>query len=148
MSTIVKDVYNALKTQVSTTLGVDWTELRYLLDVGQNTERDIQKGFGIVPGSASAASSIIKAYTADHIFEIILTQTNIREQDDVQTITALLDDLYNKCDDVLYSVLNQQLGIPDKIMTITFNGINDPEILESYIVLRFQVLVKYRRLIP
>lgn len=148
MSNIVRSVYDALKTQVAATLGSGWDELRYVFDVQQNSDRDIAQGFGILPKSASFASGVVRAYTADHTFEIVLTQTNVREQDDAQAITALLDLLYNKADDILHDVLNQQLGIPTIIMTVNFGGIDEVEILESYIVLRFQVIVKYRRNIP
>ena len=148
MSTIARSVYDAIKSKVETTLGAEWSELRYVFDIVQNDGRGIVKGFGVVPEDAPPANSIIKAMTFDHTFQIVLTQTNVREQDDADAIAAVLDELYNKADDVLHDVLNQQLGIPHIIMTVTNGGISAPEILESYIVLRFRVIVRYRRTIP
>jgi hypothetical protein len=148
MSLIARNVYDAIKTQVAATLGVDWRELRYVFDIPQNDGRGIVKGFGIAPEDAPPANTIIRAMTFAHVFQIVLTQTNVREQDDTDAIAATLDELYNKADDILHDVLNQQLGIPDKIMTVTNGGISAPEFLESYIVLRFRVIVLYRRAIP
>lgn len=150
MSTITKSVYDAVKSSVAAILGSEWTELRYVFDVAQNTERDIAKGFGIVPLSAPPANSIVRAMTFDHTFQIVLTQTNVREQDDAQVFDALLNagGLYDKADDILHGVLNQQLGIPHIIMTVVNGGIEAAEILESYIVLRLQIIVRYRRNIP
>lgn len=79
MSTIVKSVYDAIKTEVSTTLGVAWKELRFLFEVERNDKRVLERGFGVVPQAAVDSPSVLKTYTLDQDFEIILTRSNARE---------------------------------------------------------------------
>ena len=144
MSTIVKSVYDALKSQVSTTLGATWSELSYLFNVEQNDRKEARKGFGVIPGAAVNNPSILKTYTLDQTFEIILTQTNTNELKDDDKINALLDDLYNQASEIFKDTLNTQLGIPTIVFTVSDPNMNEPEFTENYIVLRIQVTVKWR----
>ena len=147
MSTIVRDVYDALNTQVSTTLGASWTELRFVFDVEQNDRNVAQKGYGIRPLDAISNPSVLKTYTLDQGFEIILTRTNAVEINDSDRIDAILDDLYFNASEIFKATLNTQLGIPTKVFTVFEPSMAEPEILENYIVLRLGLVVKWRELI-
>jgi hypothetical protein len=144
LSTIVKTIYNTLKTNVSTVLGSDWTELRYLFNIEANDRTTAKKGFGVIPLEAFNDPSVTKAYTLSQTYEIILTRTNVREIDDTDKIDALLDDLYNEASEIFKTVLETNIGLPANVLRVSTPSISAPEFLENYIVLRLQVNVRWR----
>ena len=146
MSTVVKSVYDALKSNVTTTLGADWTELRFLFDVEQNDQRTLEQGFGVTPLAAVDNPSILKTYTLDQDFQIILTRTQGREIDDTDKINALLDAgfLYDQASEIFKSVLNTQLGIPAIVMSVSNPNMDAPLFLANAVVLNITVTVKWR----
>lgn len=148
MGTIVKSVYDALVSEVSTELGSEWQQLHYFLDdIEQNNSRNIVKGFGVIPGQALTTAGIVKAKTFDQNFTIVLTEKNTRENSDDARVQALLTILYDKADDIHDRILHKQLGIPSIIINVFQPSMNDPEYLDSFIVLRLGVVVKYRKLL-
>ena len=148
MSTIVRSVYDALKSQVSTTLGSEWTELKFIFDIEKNDQRDLAKGYAIEPLSAINNPSILKTYTLDQGFQITLTRSNAREINDTDLIEGILDDLYDEASEIFKAVLNTQLGIPTIVMSVSNPNMDAPEFLASAAVLRIQVDVKWREQLP
>lgn len=146
MSTVVKSVYDAIKTEVSSTLGATWLELRYLFDVEKNDKRTLARGFGVVPLEAINNPSVLKTYTLDQGYEIILTRGDAREIDDSDKIDALLESggLYDEASEIKKALINKQLGIPEIILNIANPNINAPEFTPSAVVLRFQLTVRWR----
>ena len=144
MSTIVRSVYDALKSQVSTTLGSEWTELKYIFDIEKNDQRDLLKGYAIEPLAASNNPSVLKTYTLDQGFQITLTRTNAREINDNDLIEGILDDLYDEASEIFKAVLDKQLGIPNIVMSVSSPNMDQPEFLAAAAVLRIQVVVKWR----
>lgn len=149
MSTIVKSVYDALKSAVSTELGSSWTELRFLFDVEGNDRRTAERGFGVIPLEAVSNPTILQAYTFDQTFEVILTRTNPREIDDTDKINALLNtgELYDEASNIHKAILRTQIGIPAVINLVQEVGMNAPEFTENFIVLRFQFNIRWREII-
>ena len=146
MSTIVKSVYDAIKTEVSTTLGSTWLELKHLFEVENNDKRVLNRGYGVVPGEAVNNPSVLKVYTLDQTFEIILTRGMGREIDDSDKINALLDsgELYDEASELAKALLNKTLGASTVIYNIFDFNMSAPEFTASAVVLRIQVTVKWR----
>lgn len=144
MSTIVRTIYDAMRTEIVSTLGSTWTELRFLFDVEQNDRNTANQGFGLIPGAASNSPTVIKTYTLDQEFEVILTRTNVREIDDADKVNALLDDLYNQTSELAKALLDTNIGLPGIVFMVNNHNISAPEFTANYVILRSQYTVKWR----
>lgn len=145
----VRTIYDAMVSEIADELGSEWQQLqRWLTAVEQNTSRNILKGYGVIPGSVNRAPGVTRAITLDQNFQVVLTDQNSREITDEKRVTQLLDVLYDAADSIHDRLMNKQLGIPGVVTTVRFPSINDPEYLDSFIVLRMGVVVNYRRQLP
>ena len=149
MSNIVEQINDAVKTQVSTTLGGTFSELPYTFDVSKNNIRDFVKGFGVRPVNAIRASTVTKVYTADQEFEIILTDKFANRSNDANQ-KAVVFDLFDKMDDILVQLFLSKGGLAAIIYNIDPFTIDEPEFLDeqnSIVVQRMRITVKYRNAI-
>ena len=142
---VVKNIIDNSKTQAIAVLPSTYKELRYIHSVENNDIRNATNGFAVRPLGASTAESVLKTYTLDHEFELILTNTDPRRLNDSQ-IEDALDDMYDQADDVFVKFVNSNLALPGIVLRVSDPTISEPELLneEKLIVLRMQYTVKYR----
>ena len=146
MANVVSQIRSAIETQVKSVGSLtDADKLRYVFDIEANDKRVLENGWHVLPLDAVNAAGVNKFYTLDQSFEIILTKTAPRQQDDDQALTAI-DDLYSLADDLFKDMLDTQLGL-SFVLVVFDPSISAPElVLEgSAVALRIQLTVKYRQ---
>lgn len=145
MATIVQDIIAQSKVVY---LGAfpGAQELPYIFDVEKNDLRRSEDSFGIRPLSASNAETITRNYTLDHGFELILTRSVPRgNQDDSQKIAAL-EVLYDRGDEFFKALVNTKINLPSVVLNVFDPEFSEPEFDEGgkIAILRMQYVVKYR----
>lgn len=147
---IVKQIKDALKSEVQTALPVDFQELQFIYNIEANTSRNIVKGYGVKLLDASNIDLTTRAYTLDQRMEIILTNTAGRQSlaDETDLVQAI-DELYDYMDDVLNQVFLTKLGLPNIVILIGNPSYSEVELLTegSFVILRMQIDIRYRRFI-
>ena len=145
MATIVQNIIANAKSTAATVCGADYKELRFVYAVDKNDIRSAEKGYGIRPLPAVPAESITKHYTLDHQFELVLTDTIGRSDDDSQRTDAL-NTMYDKADEFFKSIVNTKLNLAATILNISEPSISEPEFVldNKLVILRMQFTVKYR----
>lgn len=145
MATIVQDILTNVKSTASTVLGALYKELRFVYSIEKNDLRSTEKAYSCRPLSASPAETITRHYTLDHQFELVLTDTIGRADDDTQRFDAL-HVMYDKADEIFKELVNTKLGLPATVLLVTSPSMSEPEFINDnkLVILRMQFTVKYR----
>jgi len=148
MANIVEQIYDAIKSEVATSLGASYQELPFVFDVSKNDLRRIKKGYGVLHKSATSADSVTRVYALDHSFQVIFTETNGRTNSDADAQEAL-NVLYDKIDEIFKGMVLRKLGLNSIVLLVFEPSIEEPEFLDDnqFLVLRFGFIVKYRQTI-
>ena len=88
MAVIVSDIVSGMRTVISTALGAGWQELRNWYNVEKNDVRSAAQAYNVRPLSASPVDGVMKYYTVDHTFEVILSDVIARGNDDSEKETG------------------------------------------------------------
>ena len=88
---------------------------------------------------------MLRYYTVDHTFELILTDIWARDQDDSER-EAVLETLYNKADEIFKDLHNSKVNGTANVLSVFDPTLLEPEFFDDkkIIVLRMQVTIKYR----
>jgi hypothetical protein len=145
MSNYVEQILTETKALIATELGSDYQELQYIYELEKNTVRGARLAYGVRPLAADTAESVTRVYTLDHVFEVILTDTFARGDNDSQRETAL-NTMYDKSDEIFKELVNHKINLASFVLNIFNPSLSDPEFLDDnkMIVLRMQYIVKYR----
>lgn len=145
MSTYVTQITNETKSIASSTLGVEYKELRFVFDVAKNDIRSAEKAYGVRPLSAVTAESVTRFYTLDHEFELVLTDTIGRSDDDTQRQDAI-NIMYDKADEIFKAMIHTKINLASFVLNVTSPSMSEPEIINDnkFVILRMQYNVKYR----
>ena len=145
MANIVKDIVENSRTMISGVLGVDWQELRYFYGVENNDERSAKKGFNVIPLGASSVETVLKFYTLDQTFELVLVDTVTRDEGDTEKEVVLFE-MYNQADEIFIKLVNSKVNGLASVLLVAEPSISTPEFLDDnkFVVLRMQYVVKYR----
>ena len=148
MATIVENIVDNSKSTAATVLGAGYKELRFVYAVEKNDIRSAEKAYSVRPLSAIPAESTVKAYTVDHQFELVLTDTIGRSDDDTQRTDALMV-MYDKIDEIFKAFINTKLSLPATVLWVSSPSISEPEFVldNKLVILRMQYTVKYRSLL-
>lgn len=146
MSTILTDIHDALKSEISSELGSSVQELQYIYAVEMNNVRGIKDGWGVKILSGVESIGITKHHTTAQTFEVILTTTSGRQNDDSDLVSAVLT-LRDRADDILNRIYLKKLGLPSTVMLVANHSYGEPEFFDEngFIVQRMQVDITYRR---
>jgi hypothetical protein len=140
---IVEQIFNAISTTTQTVAGVDYKYLRNVFNPGLNDLRSVSKGYGVIHGSASDADGILRHYTFDHQFEVILTRGFAKRMEDADIQTAI-NELYSIADDLLVEVFLKKLNLTTIVKIVNRPSIGTPEVLDNQaVLLRVGFNVKY-----
>jgi len=145
MSAIATQVLESIKTTVGTTLGATFKELPFVLSLEKNDQRRLAKGYGVHYLDAADTASIVRAYSLDHRFEVVLTDQFIRQTDESE-LFATKANLYEKAEACLQTLLYTKAGLSALVLNVFNPTISQPELIQdgAGVALRFQLTVKYR----
>lgn len=145
MSNYVEQILTETKSLIAGELGSDYQLLRFIYDVEKNGLRGAFKAYGVRPLFASTAETVTRVYTLDHQFEVILTDTFARGDNDSQR-EAALNVMYDKSDEIFKELVNHKINLSNFVLNIFDPTISEPEFLDDnkFVVLRMQYFVKYR----
>jgi hypothetical protein len=145
MATIVQNILNNVKSTAATVLGATYKELRYVYAIEKNDLRSSEKAYSCRPLSASPAESIVRHYTLDHQFELVLTDTVGRSDDDSQRFD-ILHTMYDKADEIFKELVNTKLSLSSTVLNVASPSMSEPEFINDnkLVILRMQFTVKYR----
>jgi len=119
-------ILTALKTAVSTSLGSDYTELKYSYDLELNDLRDQKKGYGI--GALAAArteSGPMKSLNYAQGFFVVLTETFVNRSSDCKE-REVLATLYDKFEALTEVIFLKKLSIPTVVRVVSDVSLDDP----------------------
>lgn len=147
MANIVEQINDGITNVISTTLGVTYSELNYLINVDKNNFKANSKRYGVRPLAGSTVEGITRVYTLDQEFQIVLTHdyfSNPSNDQDLRDKTFLL---FDKLDEIMKNLFINKAGLPTIILNIDSVTILEPEYfdIEKVVVLRADFKVKYRQ---
>ena len=146
MSDYVADIITEMESIIVATVSAEWNKLPFVHDLAKNSKRTTRFAYGVRPLAANTAEGgIVRAYTLDHFFEVILTDTITNRGSD-DPITTSLGILYDVADDIFKELVNSKVNLPLVVLSVSEPSMQQPEIIESakIVALRLQLKVKYR----
>lgn len=145
MATIVSDIITAAESLAATTFGATYQRLVFVYDVGKNTVNQAKLAYGVRPLAAIPVDGVMKTYTVDHTFELVLTDTIARALSDDER-RSTLNTMYDKADEFFKAAVNTKLSNPNVVWVVQSPSMSEPEFLDDhkYVILRMQFVVKYR----
>lgn len=145
MATFVSQILTQIKAIIAAELGNTYTELPRIYDLSKSDLRRARLGYGVRPLDATPAETVVRAYTLDHGFEIILTDTIARDDSDAQRETVL-NTMYDKADEIFKDLVNQKINLATFVMNVSQPSLSEPEFIDEnkLVILRMQFIVKYR----
>ncbi len=145
MSTLVTQIRTGINTIITANLST-YSTMPFVFDPEKNDFRRVEKSYGIVALGAATNSEngVLKTYTLDHEFQILLARRFVKRDNDDNALTVI-DDLYDQADTLFVKMLGTKLTLPLIVMTVHSPSMSEPEILEnSAALLRLGFTVEYR----
>jgi len=145
VANLVEQINDALESVIAAELGSDYKELAWKLLLDKNNFRGSTKRYGVRPLGGVSVGGVLKSYTIDQPFEVILTHDFVNQGGDTdQQEKSFL--LFDKMDSILKKIIQTKAGIPAVVVNIEGFTLRDPEFfeLEHVAVQRMPVTVKYR----
>lgn len=143
---VVSTIFDNLKQHIIDNVDASFSRLHYVRELEKNDTRILTKGWGLRFLSGPPTDTITKAYTIDQGFEIVLTRTNIRQQDedDVEDAEKLL---FDEATDLVVPIINSNLNATAGVSRISSPFFSEPELLvdSSFVALRVQIIITYRQ---
>ena len=142
----MRDIRNAMETEIAAELGVNYKKLAYLEDVTKNSFRTNNDRYGVRALSSSEVDGVTKNPTFTQSFEVVLTKGYYESNlDDTEQIERSLDNRENLlC--IYKRLVNNRAGIPSVVLNIQNLQIDEPEFLvdEKVAVQRATMDITYR----
>jgi cobalamin-dependent methionine synthase I len=146
MSDIIRDIKEAMETEIQTELGVSYKSLAYVEDVTKNSFRTSSERFGVRALEASQVPGVTKYFTMTQAFEVVLLKGYIESAlDDSEQVTKAFDNRENLL--AIYKrLVNNKCGIPSAVMNVFNLTISEPEYLveDKVAVQRATMDITYR----
>jgi len=141
---VVEQIYDSITAITQTVLGVEYKPLRRVFNPTLNDLRSSEKAFGVLHGAASSSDGVMRFYTLDHSFQVLLSRRFVDRQDDV-AIQETINNLYDHADGLLVEMFLKKLNLTSIVMIVDRPSISEPEILDNQaVLLRVGFNVKYR----
>lgn len=143
---IVTQITNAMLSEISTVLGVEYKQLPYIYDVVKNNFRTSKSRYGVRPLSTTEIDGVVKATTHIQSFEVVLTEgyTQTAVGDSKLQEKALV--AFENMHDIYKQLAVNKAGVPGSVLLVQALNISEPEVLEEdkVLVLRATVDILYR----
>lgn len=148
MSTTAGDVITQIESIASTKLGSTYQKLRHVLDLEANDGRNLKDAYRARPLGATHGQSITNSYVLNHVFELILTTTLARADNDDDLMTAL-GVLYDKQDEIYKQCAKDRVNLPLVVLLVTDPDLDEPQLMKEghAVALRQRFTVRYRHTI-
>lgn len=143
---VVGDIFDAVKSSITANIDAEFSRLHYVRDLEKNDDRILTKGWGLRFLDGPFTDTLTKSYTIDQGFEIVLTRTNLRQQDEDQVEDAEKL-LFNEATDILKPLINKNLTATPGVLKVDQPNFSEPELLNDahFVALRIQIVVTYRQ---
>ena len=125
----MRDIKEALESEIQSELGVSYKPLMYLEDVKKNNFRTSTERFGVRALGAFQVPGVTKFYTFTQSFEIVLSKGYYESAiDDSEQIGKAFDNRENLL--AIYKrLINNKGGLPLVVLNIFNMTIEEPEYL-------------------
>jgi hypothetical protein len=129
MSDVMRNIKDALESEIQAELGVSYKPLAYVEDIAKNSFRTNTDRFGVRALSATQVPGVTKFYTFTQSYEIVLSQGYVNNAiDDSEQVDKAFDNRENLL--AIYKrLINNKGGLPLVILNIFNMVIADPEFL-------------------
>jgi hypothetical protein len=143
---VVSDIFDNLKSLITTNIDSEFKELHFVRDLERNDDRILTKGWGLRFLDGPPSDTLTKSYTIDQGFEIVLTRTNLRQQDESQVEDAEKL-LFDEMTDILKPLIHSNLNATTGVLKIDQPNFSEPELLNEahFVALRVQIVITYRQ---
>lgn len=131
MSDVMRDIKEAMETEIQTELGISYKPLAYVENVQKNSLRTSSERFGVRVLFGSQVPGVTRYYTITQSFEVVLSKGYIESAlDDSEQVTKAFDNRENLL--AIYKrLVNTKCGIPSLVMNVFNLNIAEPEYLED-----------------
>lgn len=146
MSAIVSGIVTNGLSLIATACGAGYQQLGHVYDVKKNNIRQVKLGYGMRPGQVDPTESVVRVYTVDQKFDILLTDVFARAADTDTTIQTSILTMYDKADEIFKTFVNTKVN-SSYVLLVKDPTILEPQIVEGesrFALLTMQVTVMYR----
>ncbi len=145
---MIAAIIAALKTEIQTALGSDYSELAFNYDLSKNPFKGSKKKFGVKPLYGYEVSGVTRAVTIDQTFRIMLTSDYSTKSTGDDSLAEQVIVLHDKAIDLYKRIYNTKAGLGNVIAQVKEVTVSEPEILtDSVIVITCDLVITYRTLL-
>ncbi|TXH09494.1 MAG: hypothetical protein E6R04_07965 [Spirochaetes bacterium] len=146
MANHVSSIIANAKSLAATELGATWHELKYAFELEKNDSRISAKGYSVIPLSADPVDTVLRSYSLQHGFQLILSDTIARGAGDAEVFTVL-GTLYDKADEIFKDYAGLLLNLAGTVIRVFDPSLGEPEFFNDRetVVLRMNFNVLYRQ---
>ena len=146
MANIIEQINDAIEVRVLAVLGSPFLELDYVIVVDKNHFLNNKQRYGVRPLAGDSILTVTNTYTANQVFEIIITHDYVNQNDDTDQ-RAKMFLLQDKVDSLLKDIIKTKVGLNNIILKIDEFVIAEAEFIEeeSLVIQRLQLTVQYRQ---
>ncbi len=143
---VVSTIFDNLKSLVVANVDASFSELHFTRDLERNDDRIATKGYGVRFLDGPFTDTLTKSYTIDQGFEIVLTRTNLRQNDESQ-IEDAEKLLHDEMSDILKPLINSNLNATAGVLKVDQPSFSEPELFNEahFVALRCQIVITYRQ---
>jgi hypothetical protein len=146
MSDVMRDIRDAMLSEIQAELGVSYKELAYLETIEQNNLRTNTDRFGVRALASSQVPGVTRFTTFTQSFEIVLTKGYAASAiDDSERVEKAYDNRENLL--AIYTrLVNNKGGLPLVVLNIFSLNISEPEYLleDKVVIQRATMDITYR----
>ena len=125
----MRDITNAIDTEIANELGATYGTLPYLEDVSKNNFRSNNNRYGVRALTANQVPGVTKNVHITQTFEVVLTKGYYESNlDDAKQVDTAYDNQENLLD-IYKRLVNTRAGIPGTVLNIQNLVVSEPEYL-------------------
>lgn len=113
----------------------------------KNNIRQVKLGYGIKPGQADPTDTVVRSYTVDQKFDILLTDVFARAADTDNQVQSAVLTMYDKADEIFKHFVNTKVNLAAYVLMCFDPTILEPQVIDGearFVLLTMQMTIKYR----
>ena len=142
----MRDIRDAMETEIASELGATYKKLAYLEDVDKNSFRTTQDRYGVRALGGLEVPGVTKNVHITQTFEVVLTKGYLDSNlDDIKQVERAYDNRENMLD-IYKRMVNNKAGAPAIVLNITNLVVAEPEfnVEEKVAIQRATMDITYR----